>query len=80
MKLLLLISTTVAFIATGAMGATTAQSQCAPLRCYHCAGSDACSTEITCPYVSDCLGACITTEVGEKDKLGKCLKNTLFQC
>ena len=74
MKLLLLISTTVAVIATGAKGINSSATTCAPLRCYQCAGSEPCSTEMTCPYVSDCRGGCITKEVGEGDKTGKMLE------
>ena len=64
MKLLLLLSTTVFFVATGAEG----------LKCYNCMGDGSCSTEMACPDVG-ATAACIKTFVGEKDKLKKVWKS-----
>ena len=55
MKLLLLLSTTVFLVATGAEG----------LKCYNCVNSEDCSTEMTCTSPMD---ACVKTFSGEKDK------------
>ena len=52
MKLLLLISVTVAFLATEANA----------LKCYNCAGED-CTTELECPSGTD---SCLKTSAGEK--------------
>jgi len=50
MKLLLLLSTTVFFVATGAEG----------LKCYNCIGSDDCSIEMTCPDgITGTTAACV---------------------
>ena len=61
MKLLLLLSATVFFVATGAEG----------LKCYNCVGSDVCSTEMTCPDIAGKTTACVKAFAGEKDKSKK---------
>ena len=58
MKLLLLLSITVALVATGANG----------LKCYVCVLKDDCTNEMECASGMD---ACLKTSVGMKDESGE---------